>query len=157
MSDCQDCQAAREERAAIHEFDGRAPRAQAERMAAAEKCPAHREPAPEAGPRRARFTVYNLDHGKPPGVGEYIGRPRTLGNPYVIGVHGNREECIAKYKAWMWARVKERGQVFEKLRALAERAREPGGVKLLCHCAPLPCHGQAIADCVAYCEREGIL
>lgn len=40
---CPDCHYLREERAGIHEFLGRATRAEAERLAASERCPAHQE------------------------------------------------------------------------------------------------------------------
>ena len=28
----------------------------------------------------------------------YIGRPSAYGNPFIIGVHGSRKECIRKYE-----------------------------------------------------------
>lgn len=40
---CPDCRAAFEERAAIHEYDGKASRWQAERLAASERCEKHRD------------------------------------------------------------------------------------------------------------------
>jgi hypothetical protein len=30
----------------------------------------------------------------------YVGRPSRHGNPFKVGVHGTREECIEKYKTW---------------------------------------------------------
>jgi hypothetical protein len=30
----------------------------------------------------------------------FVGRPSRHGNPFKIGVHGTREECIEKYKIW---------------------------------------------------------
>ena len=41
------------------------------------------------------ITVINLHDG---GVGEYIGRPSILGNPYVLGVDGTRADCVDKYE-----------------------------------------------------------
>jgi hypothetical protein len=40
---CPDCRYAQEERAAIHEFEGKLPRWQAEERARLERCPKHRE------------------------------------------------------------------------------------------------------------------
>ena len=44
---CPDCHYLREERAAIHQYDGKAPRSEAERMARDEKCSEHKQTAPE--------------------------------------------------------------------------------------------------------------
>jgi hypothetical protein len=37
----------------------------------------------------------------------YVGRPSALGNPFVVGRDGSREEVIAKYRRWLWARLQE--------------------------------------------------
>lgn len=55
---CPDCQYLQAERAAIHEFDGRAGRTDAERMAADERCHAHvGEPAKRRYPRDQAIAV----------------------------------------------------------------------------------------------------
>lgn len=64
----------------------------------------------------------------------YIGRPSKWGNPFVIGVHGTREEVIAKYEEWIQTQP-------ELLAALPELR----GKTLGCFCAPLPCHGDVLA------------
>lgn len=64
----------------------------------------------------------------------YIGRPSKWGNPFVLGKDGNREEVIAKYKAWIEAQP-----------ALLEAAKkELKGKTLGCWCAPLSCHGDIL-------------
>ena len=35
----------------------------------------------------------------------YVGRPSPLGNPFVLGRDGNREEVIAEYRHWLWAQM----------------------------------------------------
>ena len=66
----------------------------------------------------------------------YIGRnrkglpPSLLGNPFVVGVHGTREECIAMYKGW----APEHEAVMAAIRVLR-------GLVLGCWCAPRACHG----------------
>lgn len=65
----------------------------------------------------------------------YIGRPSLWGNPFVIGRDGSREEVIAKYRAYI-------------LRQPAMLADLPSlrGKRLGCYCAPLPCHGEVLAE-----------
>ena len=36
----------------------------------------------------------------------YVGRPSIWGNPYKIGIDGNREEVISKYKAYLQDKLK---------------------------------------------------
>ena len=66
-----------------------------------------------------------------------IDRQSIWGNPFVIGVHGNRLEVIARYEEWI------RGQP-----ALLARLPELAGKVLACHCAsavnPKPCHGSVL-------------
>ena len=76
-------------------------------------------------------------------TGEYIGRPSVLGNPFAIGRDGTRDEVIAKYKRWLWARVKETADEVVELHRLAELAKQ-GDLTLVCWCAPKPCHGDVI-------------
>ena len=63
----------------------------------------------------------------------YIGRPSRWGNPFRLGVDGDRQAVVQKFREF----VMEPGQA--KLR---ERARqELRGKTLGCWCAPLSCHG----------------
>ena len=65
----------------------------------------------------------------------YIGRPSKWGNPFKIGRDGTREEVINKYRKYISTR--------EDLRlALSEL----WGKRLGCYCAPLPCHGDVLAE-----------
>lgn len=71
----------------------------------------------------------------------YIGRPRPgfvdagWGNPYRIGVDGDRVVVLAQYAEWLADQPK-----------LRERARiELRGKVLGCWCAPKPCHGDFLA------------
>ncbi len=67
----------------------------------------------------------------------YIGRGSPWGNPYVIGVHGTRNEVIASYETWI------RGNP-----ELLSRLPELAGKVLACHCAslvnPKRCHGEIL-------------
>ncbi len=67
--------------------------------------------------------------GALPPTAKYCGRPSPLGNPFVIGKDGTRDEVIAKHAAW----VKTQPQLLPLIKALR-------GFDLVCFCAPAPCH-----------------
>jgi Domain of unknown function (DUF4326) len=60
----------------------------------------------------------------------YIGRPGPLGNPFVIDIHGTREQVLAKHEAY----VDEHPELLPLILALR-------GLVLGCWCDPEPCHG----------------
>jgi len=65
----------------------------------------------------------------------YIGRPSKWGNPFNIGVDGDRAEVIDKYESYLLSRPH-----------LIEAAKiELKGKILGCYCAPLACHGDVLA------------
>lgn len=96
------------------------------------------EPAPDAG-----CTVVNKRSGAPYDV--YVGRPSEWGNPYHIGPDGSREDVIAKYRAYILAPAQS---------ALLARVPELTGKRLACWCAPLPCHGDILAELAALAEHR---
>jgi len=64
----------------------------------------------------------------PPGA-RYRGRPSPLGNPFVIGRDGTRDEVCDKYAAWLPTQPK-----------LMAMIPDLAGRDLVCWCAPLRCH-----------------
>ena len=85
----------------------------------------------------------------------YVGRPGVLGNPFVVGRDGSREEAIGKYRRWLWGRLQEPGSLQEReLRRLLEQARE-GELELLCWCHPLPCHAEVVRGAVVWLAGVG--
>lgn len=73
----------------------------------------------------------------------YCGRPSRLGNPYVVGRDGNRDEVIRKcWNDQRWLR-----SVQEFLDWL--RTTNAENVILGCWCAPKRCHTEYIARLVA--------
>lgn len=87
------------------------------------------------------ITVANKRSGA---KGEYVGRPSPLGNPFVVGRDGTREEVIAKYAEWLEYRVRGgRTACADELHRLTEQAQQ-GDITLVCWCAPLPCHADVI-------------
>jgi hypothetical protein len=88
------------------------------------------------------------------GEGIYVGRPSVLGNPFAIGRDGDRAEVIAKYRVWLWERVKARGKVFEELVRIKKKA-EAEDVYLV-FCKPLACHGDVVKACVNWMLSAGV-
>ena len=76
--------------------------------------------------------VVNLRHAH---YDIYIGRPSKWGNPFVIGVHGTREQVIEKYQAWLLQQPELLSQL-EELR----------GKRLGCFCKPHDCHGDVLVS-----------
>ena len=89
--------------------------------------------------------VTNKRHGA---TGEYIGRPSPLGNPFVIGRDGTREEVIAKYREWLERAISPgvndaaRAE-FTRLWRLCSSQHD---LNLMCWCAPSACHGDVIKE-----------
>ncbi len=74
-----------------------------------------------------------------------VARPTALGNPFKIGVDGDRDEVIRKYRDWFEVAVVENERVRDAVERLVSAAKIQD-VTLLCHCAPQACHAQVIAD-----------
>ena len=81
------------------------------------------------------------------GEGVYIGRPSVLGNPFKIGVHGDREQVIEKYRVWLRGEWKKDGKVKQELIRLAKLSKE-GDLILICWCYPKACHGDVLKDAI---------
>jgi hypothetical protein len=80
------------------------------------------------------------------GLGEYIGRPSPLGNPFMIGRDGNRDEVITKYYNWLinillFDLGNPAAKELTRLRGIYE---DTGELTLVCWCAPQACHGDVI-------------
>src|SRR5687768_17066443 len=106
----------------------------------------------EAEAYMPKTTVRNIRsaHVGAPGKLIYIGRAGKgqdgyFGNPHPIGyceqckTTHNREQCIEAYKQDFLLRMKNDPEFKQRILALK-------GHILLCFCAPLPCHGDVIAQ-----------
>jgi hypothetical protein len=80
--------------------------------------------------------------------GTYVGRPSPLGNPFVIGTDGTRDEVIEKYRQWLRSEWAHHGPARKALEKLVKRYRDTGVLTLLCHCSPQRCHASVIADAI---------
>ena len=69
----------------------------------------------------------------------YIGRGSKWGNPFIIGQHGNRQEVIEAYHAWI-----THGQGVHLLKDLHELK----GKTLGCFCKPKACHGDVLVKLI---------
>ena len=76
-----------------------------------------------------------------------IDRRTKWGNPFKLGVDGDREQVITRYRADLWRRIRA-GEV--SLRELAEL----DGCWLACWCEPLPCHGDVLARAAEWASRR---
>ena len=63
----------------------------------------------------------------------YVGRPSLWGNPFKVGVDGDREAVIAAYEKWLRSN--------KALMAALPRLR---GKNLACWCAPRACHADVL-------------
>jgi len=79
--------------------------------------------------------VVNVDKDEKYDV--YIGRGSAWGNPYAIGIDGDRDEVIRKYQYDF-----DRGY----LKSSKEQLLKLRGKTLGCHCKPAACHGDVLAD-----------
>ncbi|MFW6242770.1 MAG: DUF4326 domain-containing protein [bacterium] len=67
----------------------------------------------------------------------YIGRGSKWGNPFKIGVDGNRDEVIEKYKNY----ILDNSNLLSQLHELE-------GKVLGCWCKPKRCHGDVLKELV---------
>ena len=69
----------------------------------------------------------------------YIGRGSPFGNPYKIGKGQNRDDVLIGFSIYFEKRLDCDPSFKEAVEGLK-------GKTLGCYCAPLPCHGDIIAD-----------
>ncbi|MGG5215989.1 DUF4326 domain-containing protein [Rahnella variigena] len=82
--------------------------------------------------------VVNKDRGDK--FDAYIGRGTIWGNPYQIGIDGDRDEVIRKYKYDFDKKfLKPFDDIENNIVSLQ-------GKIIACHCKPYSCHGDIIAD-----------
>ena len=80
-----------------------------------------------------------------------------MGNPFVVGRDGSREEVIAKYRLWLWGRLQEPDSTQEReLRRLLAQAVE-GELELLCWCHPLHCYAEVVRGAVLWLAGDARL
>lgn len=76
-----------------------------------------------------------------------IDRRTRWGNRFRIGRDGDRAAVIEQYRIWLWQEVRAGRITLEDLGAVA-------GYTLLCHCAPLACHGDVLARAAVWAANQ---
>lgn len=84
--------------------------------------------------------VHNKHNRTAPADAIYIGRGSPYGNPFVIGVHGDRDEVCDRYEREVLPTL-----YLEPLR----------GKDLVCFCAPQRCHGDSILAALRATDDAG--
>jgi hypothetical protein len=77
--------------------------------------------------------VYNIYKEHPKDC-VFIGRPTVFGNPFKMGIDGDREEVVKKFEDHV---LRD-----EVLTALIKNKLK--GRNLVCYCAPKKCHGDIL-------------
>ena len=72
----------------------------------------------------------NPEHHTPLGA-VYIGRGSPYGNPFIIGIHGNRDQVCDQFEAMVEANPELKAKIKKELK----------GKDLVCYCKPARCHG----------------
>lgn len=79
--------------------------------------------------------VYVVHHEHEP-YDYYVGRSTPFGNPFHIGVDGTREEVVKKFRVYLLSNAQLLARIRLELR----------GKILGCHCKPLACHAEVLAE-----------
>jgi hypothetical protein len=87
--------------------------------------------------------VLNKRRDHIPADAVYIDRTTKWGNPYIIGRDGDRATVIARYRRWIWRTLQDDPDFLAPL----------VGRDLVCHCAPLRCHGDILIAAIAWRYR----
>ena len=89
-------------------------------------------------------TVWHIRDRRPGDV--YIGRAGKgedgyFGNPFPLERESERPAVLHRYKRWFLSRIQKDPEFAARVQALK-------GKRLVCFCAPKPCHGNVIAEFV---------
>lgn len=94
--------------------------------------------------KKHKYDIY-IGRGKCPKTGELS----EWGNPFKIGIDGNREEVINKYEEYLKKQLKESLGLKDKLKQLK-------GKILGCWCRPLSCHGDILLKYINLATEEAL-
>lgn len=96
--------------------------------------------------------------GKKKGISFIVDRSSVLGNPFIIGRDGTRDEVIAKYKRWLWANIKSEDSVIcNELKKIALRLVSFNVVNLFCWCWPKNCHAEVIRSAIFWMIEQEMI
>ena len=104
--------------------------------------------AAAAAEKRQATIVANKRDIEPLPGDVYIGRPSRWGNPFKVAAEDERAEAIERYRDRLAEDLEQNSTTAADLRTLAGR-------RLVCWCAPKPCHGDVLAS-AADLARKGL-
>ncbi len=86
--------------------------------------------------------VGHVVHVKKDSCDVYVGRGKNsiFGNPFVVGAHAKRDECIELFRRWLWQEIAKNSEYREEVRKLH-------GKTLGCWCSPRACHAEVLLRC----------
>lgn len=76
----------------------------------------------------------------------YIGRPSKWGNPFTIGVHGNRSQVIAQFENY----IRDNPDLLNDLPELVNKT-------LGCYCKPQACHGDVLVKLLKEIKTDHLI
>lgn len=90
------------------------------------------------------------------GVGEYIGRPSVLGNPFTHIPSGTKAQyvvasrgiAVESYRGWLREKWRENGPERAELERLVRKYKADGELVLVCWCHPEACHGDVLKEVI---------
>ena len=91
----------------------------------------------------------------------YIGRhagmheQSPLANPFKLHGEHTRPQVLTQYRGWLQTQLDGQSEVWKELMKILAYALEPNGIALGCWCAPKPCHGGIIRECIYQMYQEG--
>lgn len=85
----------------------------------------------------------------------YIGRPSALGNPYPMKDKSDRPRVIELYRQWLWKQIQLKNRSYQELVRITNLVNSGKNIRLICYCAPLPCHGDVIVRAVQWLIDSG--
>lgn len=106
------------------------------------------------------ITIVNKRKHTPTPYDYYIGRPSKLGNPFLIGRDGDRDEVCDKYIEYFNDNLTMiDSNISEGWKEVVRLYRQYGKLNLVCYCYPLRCHGDYIKQVVDYSleQERGLL
>lgn len=94
----------------------------------------------------------------------YIGRANRalhlpaspLANPFRLSPTLPREAALENYRRWLWQDIQEWGEAKDELVRLAAMARRGECVRLMCYCAPAPCHGDIVKRAILWMASDNL-
>jgi hypothetical protein len=82
---------------------------------------------------------------------------KSVGVVSSYGDKAERREVIPMYRVWLWTKIRERGPEYEELLRIARLEKSGATIRLMCWCAPLPCHVAIIASAVDWAIDTGLV